>query len=203
MIQGSQGGARRGGARMSFTLAALAASLCACAPVDDQPRESGQRLISENDDRKEVFEHENAWMRSYAEQATVALADASRVVTSGGVTTLVDGPALGDALGLCPGERFAEQPVTAFCSGTLIDDDLVLTAGHCVPDAETCARTRFVFNYHYTAPGVRHSITAADVFSCHELVVHQSGDVNRGEPDFAIVRLGVAGYPRASSSSST
>ncbi len=175
----------------------LALALVACAPVEPiGAPQSGQPLISEGDDRKEVFAHENAWMRSYAEQATVALVDESFFVTANGVTTMLDGPTLGSSLGLCPGERFAEQRRHAFCSGTLIDDDLVLTAGHCVPDAATCARTRFVFNDHYTAPGVRYPIAAPDIYQCDEVVVRQGGDVNLGEPDFAIVRLRYPATPR-------
>ena len=167
----------------------LAFALGACAVDNPSEPQSGQTLISESDDRKEVFEHENAWMRSYAEQATVSLVDESFFVTVNGVTTMLDGPTLGESLNLCPGERYAEQRRHAFCSGTLIDDDLVLTAGHCINEDHTCANTRFVFNDHYIAPGVRHPFSPSNVFQCEEVVVHQQGDVNLGQPDFAIVRL--------------
>nr|MBK7070297.1 trypsin-like peptidase domain-containing protein [Deltaproteobacteria bacterium] len=167
----------------------LAFALGACAVDNPSEPQSGQTLISESDDRKEVFEHENAWMRSYAEQATVSLVDESFFVTVNGVTTMLDGPTLGESLNLCPGERYAEQRRHAFCSGTLIDDDLVLTAGHCINEDHTCANTRFVFNDHYIAPGVRHPFSPSNAFQCEEVVVHQQGDVNLGQPDFAIVRL--------------
>ena len=49
---------------------------------------------------------------------------------------------------LCPGETFEEQPVGAFCSGTLVGEDLVLTAGHCIKDEASCATSRFVFGYN-------------------------------------------------------
>ncbi len=53
----------------------------------------------------------------------------------------------GGTLGrMCEGERFAGQITAAGCSATLIDDDLVLTAGHCI-DAGSCAGRFYVFNY--------------------------------------------------------
>ena len=39
---------------------------------------------------------------------------------------------------MCPDEVFADQPAAAFCSGVLVDWDLVLTAGHCVAFSRAC-----------------------------------------------------------------
>jgi hypothetical protein len=69
----------------------------------------------------------------------------------GGVA--LEAPSLGESQGLCAGERFAEQPAAAFCSGVLVDWDLILTAGHCVrvlPLDEIAV----AFDYYYASPGV-------------------------------------------------
>lgn len=65
----------------------------------------------------------------------------------------INAPLLGTLEGLCSGERFAEEPAAAFCTGILVDWDLVLTAGHC---AHLFALDEFVvpFDYYYSAPGV-------------------------------------------------
>lgn len=88
---------------------------------------------------------------------------------------------------LCAGERFAGQPSASICSGTLIDDDLVLTAGHCAPDRAFVRSFSWVFDYHYVADGVRESIDASDVYAGAELLVHSE----QSSPllDYAVVQL--------------
>lgn len=51
---------------------------------------------------------------------------------------------------LCPGEPFGDQPSAAFCSGVLLDWNLVLTSGHCV-DAVPAGELSVAFGYYYTA----------------------------------------------------
>src|SRR5690606_14718876 len=91
-----------------------------------------------------------------------------------------------EAAGMCADERFAQQISAAFCSGTLIAPELVLTAAHCVPDADACASTRFVFGYQMDGPEALHAVTSDDVFSCAELLVHEQ---DFDYTDHAIVRL--------------
>lgn len=67
---------------------------------------------------------------------------------------------------LCPEVRFADQLAIADCSATLIDDDLVLTANHCVVDEEACARTRFIGSVYLEPGGALHRITRDDVYHC-------------------------------------
>jgi hypothetical protein len=65
---------------------------------------------------------------------------------------------LEDTVRLCPGERFGKQPTAAFCSGVLIKDNLLLTAGHCVREiAQTsisvpAADIHFVFGFKIADP---------------------------------------------------
>jgi hypothetical protein len=111
----------------------------------------GAPLVYDSDDRLEYYDVPGAAERDLMAGSSVALIprEATRVVD--GRMTIV-APTWGEAKGLCPGERFAEQPAAAFCSGVLVDWDLVLTAGHC---ARVYALGEFVvaFDYFYQAPG--------------------------------------------------
>jgi hypothetical protein len=90
--------------------------------------------------------------------------------------------------------------VLAFCSGVLIDDDLVLTAGHCLKASarspeEACRETSFVFDFHYRAAGTLSEIAATDVFGCQDLVAFSTPGSNEEGSDYALVQLDRA--PRA------
>jgi len=54
---------------------------------------------------------------------------------------------------LCDGQRYNSQPAPGFCSGTLIDDDVILTAAHCVfgVDLPDTTEMRVVFNHYNIA----------------------------------------------------
>lgn len=87
---------------------------------------------------------------------------------------------------LCPGEAFEDQPVSAQCTGVIIDTDLVATAGHCFDEPTDCQNLRFVTNWFYESPGTFRQLTQENVYSCREVVVQR---LESGMIDHAIIRL--------------
>ena len=51
--------------------------------------------------------------------------------------------------GICKSERFSQQPTAAYCSGFLVGEDLLVTAGHCIENANDCSNYKWVFDYSY------------------------------------------------------
>ena len=93
-----------------------------------------------------------------------------------------------DSYSLCSTERFHDQSTGAFCSGSLIGPDLIMTAGHCVEDQRSCEETAFVFDFRYdNAKTPPTTAKAGNVYRCKKLVRSQV-DSGRGA-DFAIVQL--------------
>lgn len=101
-------------------------------------------------------------------------------------------------LPLCSDEPYREQATGGFCSGVLVGDDLVLTAGHCVNSAESCNDTKFVFGFAVTAKGgsAPSKVPASNVYSCAkvELSMHESSaspdaELRIRDIDYALVRL--------------
>ena len=141
------------------------------------------------DDRVEVYASPNEELRRIAEESIVALIPAARV------QPLVDGTfgllasSLKDRHDLCEDEPFANQPVAASCSGVLIADDLVLTAGHCIGDSRPCTLFNYVFDYYLEAPDRLASIDAEDVYSCSRIVLDEDSFGSQLTPDFAIIQL--------------
>jgi V8-like Glu-specific endopeptidase len=155
--------------------------------------EAGTKGIHGTDDRIEYYEAPG--MIRELSDSVVSLWYSSFVDISGGKASLLVSRFRGQ--GLCQGEKFAEQPAGAFCSGALVGEDLVLTAGHCLRDRAACADTKLVFGFSLKIPGeYPHSVPAADVYSCRRIVKRDYSDATftemftgeRGH-DYALIQL--------------
>ncbi len=177
-----------------------------CGPAEELDAVKGEEapsigtqekpVIYGTDNRQDVYAHADATLRARAQQATVALMRPSDFNAANPNNVTFNGSTLGSTYNLCTTERFRDDPTAAFCSGTLIDDDLVLTAGHCVTGASDCTNTRLVFNYYRPAAGALQTVTTADIFSCSSIVARQQGTVNGQNLDYAILRLDRSAAPR-------
>ncbi|WP_164012352.1 trypsin-like peptidase domain-containing protein [Pyxidicoccus trucidator] len=147
------------------------------------------------DNRQDVNLHTDAYLRARAHQSTVALMRPTAINATNPDNVTFTGNTLQVDNNLCATERFLSDPSPAFCSGTLIDDDLVLTAGHCIT-AANCANTRFVFNFYRATPLALQTVTTQDIFSCSSVVARQLAVVNGQNLDFAVVRLDRSAVPR-------
>ncbi|HYI03213.1 serine protease [Hyalangium sp.] len=183
--------------------------LCTLAAVSCGPLEEGGALLDPDslgkskdpvvygtDNRTDVYAHADATLRARAQQATVALMNPSDFNATNPSNVTFNAQNLGTAYNLCATERFRSDLTPAFCSGTLIDDDLVLTAGHCITSSSACTNTRFVFNFYRTSATAMQTVTTADIFSCQSIVVRQQAVVNGQNLDYAILRLDRAATPR-------
>jgi V8-like Glu-specific endopeptidase len=100
---------------------------------------------------------------------------------------------------LCPGEAFAEQAIGAFCSGSLVGEDLVMTAGHCITSEESCKTTKLVFGFAVNKEGAEAvtTVPAENVYTCGSIVKRFLGsEVAAGNPeglnlgaDYALIKL--------------
>jgi Trypsin len=139
----------------------------ACSVEDGSVAQQTQAIVYGRDDRKELFEVEDATLRSRVERSVVAITTRDQVDVSDDAITLLT-PSWQEQAMLCEGEPFAAQPAAAFCSGVLIDWDLVLTAGHCLR-AFALADLVVLFGYSYSAPG-RLSLRPEDAVEVSEIV---------------------------------
>lgn len=164
----------------------MLAVVVSCSPSDELGTVV-QPTIYGTDDRTDVYAHADARLRELAQQSTVVLVSRGDVNAANPANVTLAGTTLAAQENLCAGQRFASDPAPGFCSGTLIDDDLVITAGHCITDPRACAGTRFVFNFYRDAADTLHTITSDDVYACASIVVRtQTFSPFR---DYAILRL--------------
>lgn len=179
------------------------------------------------DKRRQVWEDENpvpgqdaalipgwSWMRSYAQQATVGLMNHQAIdctlcsdPNDSDLVQFNNSPLLGEfsVAPACSDQKFIGEPRAAFCSGTLIADDLILTAGHCLREEgqivqpasqreftpqlrDTSCQTsgklqnlRVVFNYFEPGPNQTPRVSRTkDVFKVREVAwtAANAGDIS-------------------------
>lgn len=180
------------GARLAGRPAAALALFCAVAPIGcgaaDRAAAAAGSLVNGLDNRQEYFEVASPDERALMASSLVAFVPKVWLRASP-VGLAPDVPTWGTDDGLCADEPFADQPAAAFCSGVLVDWDLVLTAGHCL---RLLAPEDFaaVFDYHYQAPR-QLAVSDGDVFDVVD-IISEALDPASSEPrlDYGWVRLG-------------
>ena len=153
--------------------------------------EAKGRVIYGTDDRKDWYEIKDPAILALT-RASVALFNPTAIQLGSDGGARLKLPSLKDTRGLCAGEKFESQPAGAFCSGTLVGPDLVLTAGHCVREISgdgsipAITYTRFVFGYQMRSESSYAMIPSAQVFAGKEIV---GGKMDHKADDWALLRL--------------
>ena len=156
-----------------------------------QGKASGGKPIYDKDDRMDWGAIRDRRVQAVA-LASVALISKNFLDEQDGKLRL-NAYTLEDKYNLCPGQRFLKQLSGSFCSGVLVTEDMVATAGHCIAEvapvrgAVPLRDMRFVFGY--TAGGQqepgRSLFDKPQVFSARALI----GGKNDAREDWALVRL--------------
>ena len=160
-------------------------STASAASAQDTMHEVQQPVVYGEDDRLDVADHPNAALRTLADNAVVTLMSRSAVAYRNGQFQFA-GSTLGQSQDLCAGERFRDQPSAGSCSGTLIADDLVLTAGHCITNNASCRSTVIVFDYQWENGGLG-PIGDDDVYNCRGVVARAESE--SPTLDYAVIQL--------------
>jgi V8-like Glu-specific endopeptidase len=150
------------------------------------------RVIYGTDDRRDWYAIGDESVRPLA-RASVALFGPRDITPVDNNAAEVRTLPLGTVFHLCTKEKFREQVSGAFCSGTLVREDVVLTAGHCVheisnnPNEADVNLVSFVFGYWIEKAGTSGpTVIAADhVYHGKEVI---AGEMFQ-ERDWALVRL--------------
>lgn len=147
--------------------------------------QADERVIYGDDNRVEIHQASAYWQKKA--DSTVALFSSAELTDNGNGTFKVGGDNYGESYNLCSDEPFREQQSAAFCSGSLVGHNLIMTAGHCVRSQTTCANTKFVFGFGYAyASKDLKNVQALDIYSCKKIISRK--EVSSGG-DYAIIEL--------------
>lgn len=151
------------------------------------PQASGPRpsVIYGEDDRIDLWAA-NQTLKNMA-ASTVGLFQSGGVTIKDGVAQLAT-ESYGSSYGLCQDEPFRDQSAGAFCSGSLVAPNVIMTAGHCIRSESACKGTKFVFGFSISSKGgaTPTAVPAGEVYSCAKLLGRE--EVGTGA-DWALVQL--------------
>lgn len=90
-----------------------------------------------------------------------------------------------ETINACADEPFLEQPALANCTGFLVGEDILVTAGHCVPTFGDCRANRWVFGFE---EGVS-EFSEDQVYSCRGIIGRQNDLGLFNHKDYAVIKL--------------
>ncbi len=99
---------------------------------------------------------------------------------------------LARSMNVCSSEKFATQPTAASCSGFLVGEDTLITAGHCVIGImptiqQACKNFVWTFDYEMNSAGddPTASVPVTNIYSCKTVVDAKLDNFN----DYAVIKL--------------
>ncbi len=156
------------------------------------------------DDREEYCA-QNIIIRELANSVAALFADDGESIVKVGKYYRFGTRTLSQKHRVAQNQRFADQPAEAFCSGFLVGDDLLATAGHCIKDnpldnsdhekpgcrentwkGRYCKDIKIVFGYRKELGGfIPKGVSENNVYSCIKVIAHSMAS----GPDYAIIKL--------------
>lgn len=165
--------------------AILSMGACSLVAFAAQAAVFQPKVIYGEDNRADLYQVESAALREVAD-STVAMIPLDRLqIDSEAGKVAVKTKHFGNEYGLCKDEPYFSQPTAAMCSGFLVGEDLIATAGHCI-QAANCDENAFVFGFKMTDSQTAPSeVPSENVYKCKRVVARE---LTR-QQDYALVQV--------------
>ncbi len=139
------------------------------------------------DDRIEADRHSDKTLRELS-YATAALIHKKNLKKISENEFEVLGPTLQQQYKTCSEVRFNHQLSSSYCTGFLINESTLVSAGHCIKTMDDCKDYRWVFRYRQKNEfDERIFVEEKDITSCNQ-ILNRDGN-NREAIDYATVKL--------------
>ncbi len=143
------------------------------------------RVVYGEDGRVDVTKSNDPLFKKLS-RSTVALMQLGRGIEQKGDKYKLNMTTFEESMRMCPEERFAKQANPAFCSGFLVGDDLIMTAGHCIPNQKRCEDTAFVFDFKVSKDGeINNNPKSENVYHCDRVISSEY----TSNVDYAVIQL--------------
>lgn len=144
------------------------------------------KVIYGEDNREDVFASNNPAFVEYARATAAKIPNI--MMHAYGRDTIFRTASLAER-GVCAKERFSHQPTSAMCTGFLVAENLLVTAGHCVTDWKDCQSSQWAFDYKVdTADQSKIILPTKKIYACKKIVARAFDQEGTG-PDYAVIEL--------------
>lgn len=144
------------------------------------------KAIYDEDNRKNFTELTDENEKMWA-SATAAMIPSHIIFDDEGQMARIKAKMLSQ-FGVCEYERFAREIAAADCTGFLVANDTIVTAGHCIRQQSDCDGWRWVFDYKTSDTyqiGKTFRVDRDKIYRCSYIVATKLSE----ETDFAIIKL--------------
>lgn len=146
---------------------------------------NGAKVIYGEDNRVDVFESNNAAFVELS-RSTAAMINSRYIKAEGEDFAIKASPMT--ARGVCASERFSNQMTAANCSGFLVAENILVTAGHCVRTEANCDHYQWVFDYKMeSADQTDITVPSSSVYSCKRIIETKLDYYSKD--DYAVIEL--------------
>jgi V8-like Glu-specific endopeptidase len=148
---------------------------------------SSTKVIYGDDNRVDVYDSTNADFVELSKSTAAMIPNSNIKKPWGSKTYKIKAKSL-ESRGMCKTERFAKQPTAANCSGFLVGDKYLVTAGHCIQNKSDCKGSHWVFGYK-----MKNSTEAIlefeeeNVYRCKKIISQELSRAN--SDDYALIEL--------------
>ncbi len=154
---------------------------------------AGPNVVYGKDSRQDVYNTKNPLHVKLAASSAAMLHVSQLSITANrALFSVPQADSLARSMNVCSGERFARQPNPASCSGFLVGEDTLVTAGHCVIGImptikQACDQFVWIFDFEMKSAGddPTRSIKSTNIYSCESVVDAKLDDFN----DYAVIKL--------------
>jgi hypothetical protein len=147
------------------------------------------KVVYGEDNRKDVYETTNPLFIKLAQSTAGMVSNRLLQKNSDNTYSIKRKISLEEGMNLCPSEKFSQQPLLANCSGFLVGEDILVSAGHCFKgQAEgSCQNASWVFGMQMDDENSINldSIAANNVYRCKRVIKAVLDD----KQDFAVIQL--------------
>jgi V8-like Glu-specific endopeptidase len=145
----------------------------------------GMDVIYGDDDRQDVFESRSSMYVELSRSTAAMIRPSHLRAVLGQFDIKADSL---EKRGICSSERFSHQTSAANCSGFLVSEKVLVTAGHCIKTMADCETFKWVFDYKAeddTQKIVR--VPSSSVYGCKKIIDRSLDSATQN--DYAVIEL--------------